>query len=325
MSVLACPSCGLDAESGTRYCERCGIPVTDNTTRYLAAAAHMDAAFCDAALDEFTVERVRSVPPSPGADSAAVLRDAIAARTRRRIRDVALLVLLIVFAVTHVDLFLLWVVVAVAVRAGTGLRGGERSAGRTAIVLIGALAVAGFVFAIGGPVLSVLLDTAGFGDIGRLDADETDSLLFGLLVVFLLLAVSVTDSYLVHWLVHTCFRRERFVADPRDTRGGLELRLRTLGTDVRGPELDRIAEADRDALVDDTAAVVVHRGFHPFIGAGVAGSFSGLAVTLTPKEGAVPERVEVLGLHHHISLAMADLRVSTSLGPGGRLGRPGDP
>ncbi|MGH3770726.1 MAG: hypothetical protein ACRDRW_04915, partial [Pseudonocardiaceae bacterium] len=103
----SCHKCSHRARLGDRYCEQCGsalevlpalrqpasgngrhhgsqepggsAPRLDGTTRYLCAAAHLDEEFCDQAIAEFLVEPVRAIPPSPGVDSAAVLREAVAA------------------------------------------------------------------------------------------------------------------------------------------------------------------------------------------------------------------------------------------------------
>lgn len=68
---------------------------------------------------------MRAIPPSPSVDSAAVLREAVAAQTRRRIRDALLLVLLIIFAWVSLPTVILWAVVvgiATALQAlGAGL------------------------------------------------------------------------------------------------------------------------------------------------------------------------------------------------------------
>ena len=62
---------------------------TDTTTRYLCAAAHLDRDFADTAIREYLVEPTRAVPPTPGLDAVAVLREAVAARSRCKIRDAA--------------------------------------------------------------------------------------------------------------------------------------------------------------------------------------------------------------------------------------------
>ncbi|MGH3702424.1 MAG: hypothetical protein ACRDQY_23830, partial [Pseudonocardiaceae bacterium] len=85
-------------------------PSLDGTTRYLCAAAHLDEEFCDKAITEFLVEPVRAIPPSPGVDSTAVLREAVAAQTRRRIRDALLLALLGLLAITSREIVITWTV-----------------------------------------------------------------------------------------------------------------------------------------------------------------------------------------------------------------------
>jgi hypothetical protein len=82
-----------DATAGTDPTE-----TTDATTRYLCAAAHLDRDFADTAIREYPLEPTRAVPPTPGLDAVAVLKEAVAARTRRKIRDTVLLVLLTGFA-----------------------------------------------------------------------------------------------------------------------------------------------------------------------------------------------------------------------------------
>ncbi len=84
----------------------------DGTTRYLCAAAHRYQLFSDTVLEEFLVEQVRAVPPSPGLDSAAVLREAVAARRRRRVRDGVLLTLLAALTLLNPVAVVLWLLVA---------------------------------------------------------------------------------------------------------------------------------------------------------------------------------------------------------------------
>ncbi|MGH3623584.1 MAG: hypothetical protein ACRDQ5_17585, partial [Sciscionella sp.] len=65
----------------------------DDTTRFLCAAAHLDAEFAENAIREFLVEPTRAVAPSPGIDAGQVLHQAVAARNRRKTRDGVLCVL----------------------------------------------------------------------------------------------------------------------------------------------------------------------------------------------------------------------------------------
>src|SRR5688572_23659195 len=97
----------------------------DDTTRFLCGAAHRDEEFADSAIREYLVEATRSIPRSPGVNSGAVLREAVAARTRRKVRDGALLVLaLVVLFAASGTLLTAWLVVASIVAVGTGARVG---------------------------------------------------------------------------------------------------------------------------------------------------------------------------------------------------------
>ncbi|NUP47140.1 MAG: hypothetical protein HOW97_07470, partial [Catenulispora sp.] len=99
----------------------------DEATRYLCAAAHVDAAFTRRALREFVFDEGRAPAPSAGVDEILVLRHCFAARARRLHRDVALVALTVVallVSVWTVAAWLLW---------GAGLRlllsGGDTAAG----------------------------------------------------------------------------------------------------------------------------------------------------------------------------------------------------
>lgn len=65
------------------------------TTRYLCAATHLDASFCDQVIRHTLGQPYRAVAPSFGVDVAAVATHALAARSRRLIRDMLLLALLV--------------------------------------------------------------------------------------------------------------------------------------------------------------------------------------------------------------------------------------
>lgn len=133
-SSLTCRRCSFQNRPGDNYCERCGEPaipppsppgggpanLEDGTTRYLCAAAQRDPVFGDSAIAEYLVERVRAIPPSPGVNSTAVLREAVAARARRRLRDAILFVLLAAFVLVNPALLISWLLVALSVRAPSG-------------------------------------------------------------------------------------------------------------------------------------------------------------------------------------------------------------
>ncbi|MGB3441512.1 MAG: hypothetical protein WBA97_22420 [Actinophytocola sp.] len=87
----------------------------DDTTRYLCAAAHLDKEFANEAIREFLVEETRPVPPSAGIDAGAVLGEAVAARTRRKLRDIGLIVVLFgMLFVAPLNLLAMWLVLAIA-------------------------------------------------------------------------------------------------------------------------------------------------------------------------------------------------------------------
>jgi hypothetical protein len=102
----------------------------DDTTRFLCGAAHRDEEFADSAIREYLVEATRSIPRSPGVNAGAVLREAVAARTRRKVRDSVLLVLALVVLFAGSGMLLgswLLIAVTVALAAGARLSLGQRA------------------------------------------------------------------------------------------------------------------------------------------------------------------------------------------------------
>jgi hypothetical protein len=83
-----------------------------------------DAGFADRAIAEYLVEETRALPPDVGLDVAAVLRDAVAARARRKIGDAVLLVLLVAFLLPW--LAILWLLTRGRHDAREARRGIER-------------------------------------------------------------------------------------------------------------------------------------------------------------------------------------------------------
>jgi FHA domain len=82
---------------------RVGVPTPaqavehTETTRYLCAASHLDEEFCRHVVAELLEDPFRAVAPSYGVDLPAVAKHALAASRRRLVRDVALLVILVLF------------------------------------------------------------------------------------------------------------------------------------------------------------------------------------------------------------------------------------
>lgn len=355
---LTCRRCSFRNQAGDQFCGSCGAPIVlpppmpppnslvygppaggsvgpapgfpvaqrDATTRYLCAAAHLDPDYSDAAIAEFLVEPVRAIPPAPGVDSAAVLRDAVAARARRRIRDAVLLLLLVVLGVVSLPALVVWVVLAAAMSpfygAGTGRR---RSRVITLLLLAGIVLLGIFLL----PLFALLVKLI----LGGLLPD-IPSLVPGLLPVVLLSLVAVigVDAFTVHYLVYTNFRPGRFVPDGRQV-GGWERTVRTLGHASFQAALARVAAADeRGTQNRDQADIVVHRGFSPFIGAGKPLFRKIIALPLEPAkmedkadkedEGSNcsrPQRISVMELQQCVAAAINELRSSSSLSPGHRF------
>ncbi|MBV9141266.1 MAG: hypothetical protein JO115_10165 [Pseudonocardiales bacterium] len=316
-------------------------PGHDGTTRYLCAAAHLDEEFCDKAIAEFLVEPVRAIPPSPGVDSAAVLREAVAAQTRRRIRDRILLALLVVLACANPITAISWTVlvgVAAALQAiGAGLirharRDGAQlpatDAGRTrrtvaVLVILAAPALAA-------PALAVLLQFAT-SSLDALFGDNADKILFPntawptLLIGGLLLLVLVVDEFTVAKLVASSFRRGSFDPDANKAPSEWERRVRSLGHGSFRAELRRVSSSNESShAAAGQADVVVYRGSTPFIGAGEQVAHHVMTLPLEPSgddSDAKPVPISVTDLHRHVAESLAALRSPSSLSPGRRLAR----
>ena len=113
-------------------------PGRDDVTRFLCAGAHLDAAFADAAIAEYLVEHTRALPPSLGVNTVAVLREAVAARARRRVRDGLLVGATALFTLLCFPVAIFWLFAAFGVEIvghrprlpGASGGGRPRSAGR---------------------------------------------------------------------------------------------------------------------------------------------------------------------------------------------------
>jgi hypothetical protein len=229
----------------------------DGTTRYLCAGAHLDAGFADRAIAEYLVEETRALPPDVGLDVAAVLRDSVDARARRKIRAAVLLVLLVAFLFTLPWLAILWLLTAVAV---TVARHGEGS--RVTAVMVGASAV-----------VVVLVVVPALGLSGALGS-PSGGIFLGSSALFLFLAV-------VFGLATRGpggGRVDRRGPDPdpvpvgvRAGRAPAAAWPRAAGPDVGqravGTELARFDTASSGPRSDE-AEVVVHRNPEPFVGSG---------------------------------------------------------
>jgi hypothetical protein len=332
---LSCPHCGSGYEPGDQYCQGCGqviavvpaqrggqrrhmVPIdnsgSDGPTRYLCAAAHLDPEFADAAIGEYLIEPTRAVPSSVGVDSAAVLRDAVAARFRRRVRDGVLLALALLFVVTSPALALLWLVVSVSV----ALTGAAKRAlsGILIIVAVGAVALI---------LAFTLIPSLTFLLYAWLDSSSSIAVLLTMFLGVLIVGVLLTDELIVTDLTRSRFLSGQFVADAK-ARPGWELFLRTLGHAQFEHQLTRVADTDRRRGAQGQTEVTVYRGWRPFLGAGVPIHDRAYPLPLKPAESdedgggmADPRAFTVLELQNYLAGALADLRSSQSLVPSRRF------
>ncbi len=337
-----CPACSVRNPSGATSCRGCQrylatipaprpivkttppvptkAPVTtnvpaarpeDGTTRYLCAAAQRYQWFSDPVIAEFLVEQVRAVPPSPGLDSAAVLREAVAARSRRRVRDVVLLTLLAALTLLNPVAVVLWLFVASVVGKPRSAAGAVR---RRMVAIVSPVAALLLVVAL--PIVK-----AATG-VGLPPGDQTwwPSALLGLL----LLVVLAADEFTVHHLVRKRFRAGEFTPDHHDASLAWERRMRGMGHRTFQAQLDRIAAADEySPQATNKADVIVHRGPSPFIGAGLALETQTIALSLEPADDPSkphgPDDINVTDLHAHVAMALKSLSSASSLVPGLRL------
>jgi hypothetical protein len=309
--------------------ERSGTALRNETTRYLCAAAHLNPDYADNAIREFLAEPLRAIPPSIAFDAALVLREAVAARTRRLLRDWLLLALAVpFFATSGIALAIGWLVVGLVGlllgRAGSvTVSGGVRAAVsdvQRAVVTLGTcvLGVAVLVgIAVGGSALPSSPYSGGSPSV------ELSYFLPGVPQVtlgLLLLAVLAADRFALASLLTRSFRRGNFQSRPTLAEWPAERWLRTIGHDRYERELARVADSDQ------SGNLVVYRGFGPFVGAGERYQPISFAIPLEPATAAddthdavAPQPFTMAELYDHISEQLLGLRDSRSLAPSARF------
>lgn len=290
----------------------------DDTTRYLCAAAHLDARFADGAIREFLVEPLRAISPSPAIDSATVLREAGAARRRGLLRDRLLLAILILLLFKGTGVALLWTVFGVGLAVVAAAR--RRVRHRRLLAVLGGLLIA--VGALAAAQLLVLLFVGAAFGLGALVTalPGVSSFTIGPYTVLLPLAtliVLVLDRYAVALLMTRSFRRGMFVPAPdTDTWPG-ERWVRGIGHRRYHRQLARVEAAGAHNLT-------AYRGYEPFVGAGVRGEPLVQPIQLTPRrsddEDDEPPRPFTLAeLYDYVTAQLMTLRDSSSLAPSARL------
>ncbi|MFD2419078.1 hypothetical protein [Amycolatopsis pigmentata] len=294
----------------------------DDTTRYLCAAAHLDSAFADEAIREFLLEPTRPVPPSPGIHAASVLVEAVAARTRRKVRDGALAVQALTFVWLAWGSALLhgWIAVAVIASVPAIWR---RSATRTAAALkvagcVAALVAAPFVATrFSADALRALVGNGSFSSGSGGDVQS----LAALILCFLMLVTLVTDRLIVWQLAYGRFgRRARHL--PPSNPFDQERMILNLSPPGFLRQIVRYAAPTPE--LGGAAPLVVYRGSDPFIGAGVRRVSWSVALPLEKLPEGKPDgspfgELTTAGLYESIRMAMNSLRHNDLLSPGERL------
>ncbi|HEX6358773.1 hypothetical protein [Actinophytocola sp.] len=280
----------------------------DETTRYLCAATHLDPDYADRAIREFLIEPTRPVPASPGVDAVAVLGEAVAARTRRKLRDLALIALAIgVVLVASVEFLVGWLALAllIGVPATTPPRRTWHVAAYLAVLLAaGALAYLA-------PRLLDLPSYQGFSDLGAVA------------VAVAMLAVLLADRFVVWGHLHRRFwpnRVTRVVPWLRD-RPILRFSPSRQLTQLRRHAGARPGTSGQSA---EPVRLVVYREFVPFVGAGTVDGPWSIAVPLEElPDAARTAELTTESLYAGIHEEITSLRSTNTLAPGRRLGELG--
>jgi hypothetical protein len=333
--MARCRRCGQLNERADRFCARCGhtlapsIPSQRNgtggisapgptaavhsskITRFLCAAAHLDPTFAHAAIAEYLIEPTRALPRSEGVDSTAVLRDAVAARRRGKIRDALLLFVIVIFAAVDFYAAVIWFVIAWLVAAAVS----ARRRGPIIVSLVVAVLL--------GAVLVYLLRTHALADLGITTTGPSNGdLIVGLLFLMIVYGIVAVDEFTVEALVRERFRESTFQPDANQLAPSWERTVRTLGLGDFATPLQRVAMAD--APTQTTAAVadvVVHRTTVPFVGSGSLKADQTLALELLAGDEDVgaPRPFTAIELADYVTAAVRALRGSTPLSPSSRL------
>ncbi|MGW0516597.1 hypothetical protein [Crossiella sp. NPDC003009] len=309
--------------TGTRHAARAPWRQEDETTRYLCAAAHLDQEFADQAIRETLVEPLRAAPPMPGVNVGAVLREAVAARTRRRIRDAILLVCLLGVVYTGGYLFMLWLLYAIAWSyLSPRHAAGQRStllrewSGVVKLQVVRRIRRWALILFL---VLAVLVVANQFAPRevtgSRRAPDPTDIGLLPWVFVLIALLVVLADEFLLAALLSRSFRPgPGFQAAPAQGTWPGERLVRNLGFPRLRRALGRFEETEQDS------DVLVYRDYHPFVGSGAPFQPWSIALPLDPAGASKPAGFTLAELYDQVSTELAKLGGSASLSPERRLG-----
>jgi hypothetical protein len=235
------------------------VPRADRTTRQLVIAAHLDPKFAACVIKEYLTEPRRCLPSSAGVNAAAVVYEAVAAHTRRRIRDWILVGLMVLLLLTSWIAIILWFGAAVIrLLKFVKLPSSLSSLGAPLPVLAVLLPVVILLY----PVLLV----GGF-----LTAITEGA---GLLIIPAIFAVLLADRLVEWWLV-----TRSFPTYGTSRSWPYEAQIRTLGVKRFGAQIDAVVQHAMEGNV------LVFRGERPFVGAGEPFLSKSFAIPLVPAEG----------------------------------------
>ncbi|GAB2819099.1 hypothetical protein [Lentzea nigeriaca] len=295
----------------------------DDTTRFLCGAAHRDEHFADAAIREYLVEKTRSIPRSPGVNTGAVLREAVAGRMRRKMRDGVLLVLSLVLLLTASATFLgPWLLVAVPLAfAGAGFRF------RPVVRQLAAPTGRGplIVGAIGGAIaLGIVMAKLGSEfERARYSSSDDAETVVAFITIALIFGVLLADRIVVWLLVTKSFRRNRFRTTPGEDLWQNEWKFRQLGHPTYADALALYPVEEAEQPDSDEARVIVYRGYRPFVGAGTMFEPWSMAFPLKPVDDdtkpATMPGFTLPEIYRHVTTDLLKTGRSPSLSPSHRL------
>jgi hypothetical protein len=264
----------------------------DDTTRYLAAAAHLDDRFADRAIREFLTEPTRSAPPVAGVRAGAVLAEAVAARARRKLRDTLLVTLFAGVLVTlSLSIVIAWLLIGVSVFVVLARKEPARRRVPPA--------VGGGLIAVG--LLVLLVRT---GDLGTSFDELTLATALVTLLLVALLTVLLVDEFVVWRHLEDRFPRGCLLTEPDPAALSPQVRRVFLfGARRFLTQLRRHLHRQRIVAAGGGAPVLVTSGHRRFVGAGEPHDSWTLTVPLRPDAGhARPPRLAAL--YDHVVRAM---------------------
>ncbi|NEW40033.1 hypothetical protein GV792_16495 [Nocardia cyriacigeorgica] len=312
-------------------------PPTDEPTRYLAAAVHLDDELADALVEEYLAEPKRAIPPSPGVDAATVLREALAAQSRRRTVNTALLGLLAITTVLAFPLVAVWLASGLTWRVcSTIVSRLTYSSSGSGRFFLGrrqrwwATAVIWWLLAFLWLLLPAMV-AVPFGAflIGSSDSGSSS----GIAVLLVLTALALTTAMLcvliarhyLPWQVATNwfgYGRYHSQTAPREAV--------VKASAPYAARLQRITQDQLRRSQENSGEIVVYRGRKPFVGAGNRVRSWSAALELyaktTTEDAAAPEKTVALvpsfdprELQDFVSEDLKKLRTSPTLTPGWRF------